>query len=174
MMDIFCEYIVKKKIDIIDILKLSGIILLAVVLSLLLFFFGTAMFGPGVGFALVFAVFYLCFLWGKIIYVEFEYALTNNELDVDKIIGRSRRKRVITVDFKTAEICACINDKNYEREYNNTATIKKIINVTGKSEYDTYFVDFVGETGKMRVLFQPNDRMRDGLKNINPRTIHII
>ncbi len=174
MMDVFCEYIVKKKVEAIDILKVSGIALLAIVLSLVLFIFGTAILGPGVGFALIFAVFYLAFLWGKIIYVEYEYALTNNEIDIDKIVGRSRRKRVITVDFKTAEICACVNDKNYEREYNNTASIKKTINATGKSEYDTYFVDFLGEEGKVRVLFQPNDRMKDGLKLISPRTIHII
>ena len=174
MMDIFCEYIVKKKISAVDVLKLFGIGLSAFVVASLLFFFATPFFGPGVGLVLVFITFYFAYIWAKMIYIEYEYALTNNELDIDKIMGRSRRKRVITVDFKNAEICACVDDENFKTEYENHNGIKKIINATGKSEYNTYFVDFNGEDGKIRVLFQPNDKMKDGLKNLNFKAIHIL
>ncbi len=174
MMDIFCEYIVRKKVDVVDVLKLMGIWALAIVLAAVLFVVGGAALGSGIGIGLAAVVFYLAYLWAKGAYVEFEYALTNNELDIDKIMGRSRRKRIITIDFKTVDLCACIDDDNYRSEYNNTASIKKTINATGISENDIYFVDFQDENGKTRVLFQPTDKMKDGMKKINQKTIHIL
>ncbi len=174
MMDIFCEYIVKKKMNIVDVLKLFGIGFLAFVVAFLLFFFATPILGPGIGFVLGFATFYFAYIWAKMIYVEYEYALTNYELDIDKIMGRSRRKRITTVNFREAQICACVDDESFKNEYENSNGIKKTINATGISEYDTYFVDFYGEAGKVRVLFQPNDRMKEGLKNLNLKTIHIL
>lgn len=172
-MDIFCEYIVKKKFEALDVLKLFGIVIAAIALSFIALIIGLS-FDLGIGFALVAIVFYLAYLLAKFIYTEFEYALTNNELDIDKILGKSRRKRVITVDFKTVEICASINDEKYKSEFNNTGAIAKTINVTGKSDYDIYFVDFPAEAGKTRLLFQPTDKMKDALKLINPRAIHIL
>ena len=174
MMDIFCEYIVKKKVELLDVLKVIGIWLLAFLLSTVDILFVTQILGGGISLAIVAILFYFAFLLSKIIYVEFEYALTNNEMDVDKIIGRSRRKRVITVDFKTIELCASVNDAMYKNQYENTSSITKTINVTGKSDYDVYFVDFVDSSGKIRVLFQPTDKMKDALKLINPRAIHIV
>ena len=173
MMDIFCEYIVKKRVEALDILKLVGIIVAAIALSFAAMFIELVS-GLGIGFMLVAVVIYFAYLFSKFIYTEFEYALTNHELDIDKILGRSRRKRIITVDFKTVEICASVNDEKYKSEFNNTASITKTINATGKTDYEIYFVDFSGEGGKTRVLFQPTDKMKDALKKINPRTIHIL
>ncbi len=173
-MDLFCEYIVKKRINALDVLRLVGIILLAGILSFVLLIAGTYLLGFGIGLVFAVAVLYLAFVLAKGIYTEYEYALTNNEMDVDRIVGKSRRKRLITVDFKTVEICANANDEKYKYEYENTASISKIIDVTGKSVYDIYFVDFVGEKGKTRVLFQPTEKMKDGLKLVNPRAVHIV
>ncbi len=172
MMDIFCEYIVKKKIEVLDCLKLVGIIVAAFVLAFAALILGLN-FDMGIGFLLVAVVFYFAFMFSKFIYTEFEYALTNSELDIDKIIGRSRRKRFVSVDFKKAEICACVNDEKYSSEYTNTTNIKKIYNATGKSDYEIYFVDYYGDGGKERILFQPTDKMKDAMKLMNPRTIHI-
>lgn len=35
--------------------------------------------------------------------VEYEYIITNDEMDIDKIIGRRKRKRLITIDLRSAE-----------------------------------------------------------------------
>lgn len=172
MMDFFCEYIVKKKVEVLDCFKLAGIIAAAFVLAFAALILGLN-FDMSIGFLLVAVVVYFTFIFSKFIYTEYEYALTNSELDVDKILGRSRRKRLVSVDFKKAEICACIDDERYQPEYSNTANIKKTYNATGKSDYAIYFVDYYGDGGKERILFQPTDKMKDAMKMINPRTIHI-
>ena len=172
-MDIFCEFIVKKKFGVMDFLKLIGLSSAAVILALVLLFVSSPFLGSGIGMLLAAGVIYLAYILSKGLFVEFEYALTNNELDVDKIFAKSKRKRVITIDFKNIEICANINDEKYSHEYKNTSSITKRLDLTGVCDYDIYFVDFAGENGKTRVLFQPTDKMKDAMKLINPRFIHI-
>ncbi len=169
-MDIFCEFIVKKKFSFLDILKLVGLVVAAIILACVFLLF----LGSGLGMILAVGVIYFAYILSKGVFIEFEYALTNNELDIDKILARSRRKRVITIDFKNIEICANINDEKYSNEYKSTASITKTLDVTGICDNDVYFVDFAGEKGKTRVLFQPTDKMKDAMKLINPRCIHIL
>lgn len=40
--------------------------------------------------------------------IEYEYILTNNDLDIDKVIGKRKRKRMISLDVSTAEAFAPI------------------------------------------------------------------
>lgn len=172
-MDIFCEYIVKKRVSVIDILKLMALASLTLILAYITLLFGSYFLGFGVGLALAAVIIYFAFKFSKEVFVEYEYALTNNELDVDKILGKSRRKHIITVDFKTVDICASINDERFVSEYNN-ASITNMLDVTGKSENEIYFVDFTTDKGRTRVLFQPTDKMKDGMKLVNSRAINII
>ncbi len=44
---------------------------------------------------------------------EYEYILTNNELDIDVIYNRQRRKKVTTIDLKNISIMTGINNSNY-------------------------------------------------------------
>ena len=174
MMDIFCEVIVKKKFDVLDFLKLIALVFPAIVIAYIVLLIGSSFLGFEFGFFLAVGVIYLAYILSKNIFIEYEYALTNSEMDVDKILAKSKRKRVITVDFKNIEICANIKDERYFDEYKNINSITKTLNLTGKSDNDIYFVDFSDDNGKTRVFFQPNDKMKEALKLINPRFIHIL
>jgi len=79
---------------------------------------------------------------------------------------------MITVDFRQIEICAAISDEIYKSEY-NTKSVVKTYNYSGESEYEKYFVDFVTQEGKVRVLFNPTDKMKENMRIINPRLVHI-
>lgn len=169
-MDLFCEYIVKHKKTPIDYLITVALLFAALILTFILFIFNRYLFGFGL--LLIFGVWYGAYILIKNRYVEYEYILTNSEMDIDKIYAKRRRKRVISVDFRHIDICAKTDDPIYSAEYKNT-TPSKIIDASGESENDVYFVDFPGEGGKVRVIFQPTDKMKDGLKLVNPRAIHI-
>lgn len=47
--------------------------------------------------------------------VEFEYAHTNGDLDIDKVIANSSRKRVASVDLSRVEIVASVDSPELER-----------------------------------------------------------
>ena len=178
MMDIFHEFIVKKKKDTTDILLTVGIIFAAIVLTFVLLFVTMAVnmqmqVVGGIGFVLIFLMW-----WGakNLISsrnIEYEYILTNSELDIDKIIGRRGRKRLLTVNFREIERCASIRDEKYSYEYNNPGS-RSIKNYAGDTDAGrVYFVDFTKDSEPMRVIFQPNERILEGIKKVNPRCVEI-
>ena len=171
-MDIFCEYIVRHKKTAIDYLIIVGIEIAAVLLSFLILLFYNYTFGLGL--LLIAAVWYGAYLVIRSRFVEYEYALTNNELDIDKIMAKKKRKRIITVDFKHIDICAAVKDSAYSSEFNNGQSITKTYDFSGLSEYEVYFADFADSDGRTRILFNPTDKMKDSLRLINPRAVHIL
>lgn len=174
-MDIFCEFIVKKKKEPVDYLITAGIIVAAVILSIVLFAL-TIIFSrylSGIGLVLIFLMWWGAWMLMQGRNVEYEYILTNNELDIDKIIARRGRKRMCTVNFKEIEQCASISDPNFAYVYRNSEG-RSVRNYAGDIEAErVYFVDFSKESERIRVLFQPNERILDGIKKSNPRLVTI-
>ena len=168
-MDFFSEYIVKRRKTVVDYLIIAGFYFAAFLLSII--FFLTSQWTLGLWTLLVAASWFGAFWLSKSRYIEFEYALTNNELDIDKILAKSRRKRLITVNFKQIDICAKTDDINFANEFKNAP--EKVYDCTGMSENDTYFVDFNTSDQKTRVIFQPTDKMKENMRLINPRAVHI-
>ena len=169
-MDLFCEYIVKKQQTAKDYLIIAGYSMLALFLSFIILLFNAYMFGFGL--LLIAGCWYGAFILTKMRYVEYEYILTNSYLDIDKIYAKRRRKRIMSMDFKHIDICAKADDVNFAHEYKNAP--QKIYDFTGVCDNDIYFVDFSKDANKVRILFQPTEKMKDGLKLINPRNIHIV
>lgn len=104
MADIFVEYMVKRKMT--PVLRLYQILIifagfLALALAILLSPMAGALSFLIVlaGFAAVFAAWRLA----RARQVEFEYAVTNGEFDLDKIIARSSRKRILTFHCRDVE-----------------------------------------------------------------------
>ena len=86
--------------------------------------------------------------------VEYEYILTNNEMDIDKIIGRRTRKRLITVDVsKTTEFAGYPPAGEVDRDVTVHAT-------SGLSQDAHYLLTEHSDYGKVMVIFNPNEKMR--------------
>ena len=166
-MDIFCEYIVKKQRNVKDFLVIIGGYILAFVLTVLFLGIGAKYFN-GLALLVICAFWYGAYQLAKSRYIEYEYALTNNELDVDKIVAKKRRKRILTIDFHNIELCA-----KADSEHMNDSQTAKQYDFTGESENDIYFVDYTNDSGRVRVLFQPTDRMKESIRLINPRNVHL-
>lgn len=102
---------------------------------------------------------------------EFEYALTNGEIDIDKIIAKRKRARLITVKAKEIEIMAPVSDK-YAKEINNPSFKKKIDAASSENSKDAYFITLNSEKyGLTRVIFEPNQQIIDGMKAAAPRKV---
>lgn len=57
--------------------------------------------------------------------IEYEYILTNNDLDIDKVIGKRKRKRMISLDVSTAEAFAPYPAENDVPRRRNSACIHR-------------------------------------------------
>lgn len=163
-MDLFCECLVKKQRDAKDLLINIGVCVLALIMSVLALTFNVYIFGFGI------LIFVLCWYGAynliKLNETEFEYTITQNEMDIDKIMGKKKRKRIITVDLNEIEVLEKFVDKNG----NST---KKVYNCFGSLENDIYFIDFLKDGVPSRVIFEPSERMKEVLKKANPKVVRI-
>ncbi|ONI39503.1 hypothetical protein AN639_01520 [Candidatus Epulonipiscium fishelsonii] len=88
---------------------------------------------------------------------EYEYILTNNELDIDVIYNRQRRKKVTTIDLKNISIMAGINNATYSGELSN---FQKILDLSdGNNTSHTYAIIYPINGEITKVLITPNEEM---------------
>ncbi len=163
-MELFLERIVKRKKSGLDNLIVAGEIVACVVL-------GVAAFAliPSIGMFLAVGLGYGTWYLVGMRNVEFEYAITNGELDIDRIVSRRRRKRIFSAHGKEFELVAPIKSSYYA---NDMKEMKKKIDATaGKDAEGVWFIitNMGGERGI--VLFQPTANMVDALWHANPRKV---
>ncbi len=97
--------------------------------------------------------------------VEYEYIVTNNEMDIDKIIGRRKRKRMITVDLSQAEEFAAYPPEN---DVDADATVHAS---SGLEKDAHYLLVKHSAYGKVKVIFNPNEKIRTAITAELPRTL---
>lgn len=187
-MDVFMEHLVPKKKDRKDKLIIGLIIAGGVVLTLALFMlmlalaFASASSGQqnsGGGMIFSIGLLLVAFMWyGAILLIstrsiEYEYIVTNNELDIDKVMSKKGRKHLITIDMKEVSCMARIDDDQYNTVYKNPPQGVKVLNYSAMSQNGyTYFADASIEGERTIVLFQPTNKMVEELRKFNPKNIH--
>lgn len=165
-MDIFIEKIVARKKTgedhfITAGLAIGGIILILIILNL--------PFLQGIAPLFVLGVIYGIYYVAKSRNIEFEYAVTNGELDIDKIIAQRKRKRIFSSNCKEFEIVARTKSIHYNDEVKRIA--KRIEAVSTMESENVYFAVVSYEGQKTVVFFEPNQRMLDAFKMYIPRKV---
>lgn len=153
-MDNYVEQIISKKSESRDI-ALRLLIFLGLSLVAALALISTALFGfPFLIVIAIGAVYLMWFLLGNTS-IEYEYIVTNNELDIDKIIGRRKRKRLITMKLNLAEEWG-------EYEEGKSKNDKVLATVSAHDcRYVNlwYIVSNHEKHGKTMLLFSPNENV---------------
>lgn len=171
-MDNFIEYLVKRKnsskLIALKVLAIIGGIVVEVLLAGLLLV--ATSFSFFIFLAMAAAIYGLWYLLRNF-NVEYEYIVTNGEMDVDKIISQAKRKRLATIDFKKMEIMAPMGGM-HKREFENPSIPKTIDASISPDEKDAYFI--VARTEKLgyfRLIFSPNEKIIENAKMVAPRKV---
>jgi len=185
MNDVYLEYLIKHKKDtkakIATVAIYVGAGILTIFMLMLIFAFAIAGAGTGiseiafsVGLVLIAFMWYFAFFFAQKFNIEYEYIMTNASMDIDKIMSKSQRKRVITFEFTDVEICANIKDEAHNDAYKRGSGERKVLDLTGDiSNGGVYFVDFTNEGERTRVLFQPTSKMMEAARRFNPRNVFV-
>lgn len=141
----------KKELTLKD--KASTILCIAVILV-------TSVFGVGVNsFIFMFApfVFVLSFVAIYYIivyrYIEFEYILVNDELDIDKIMGKRKRKKLVTIKKSNVVHVGSVSDNEYKKY--KKASRKVIEAMSCKSQDNCYIA--LNDNKSTLVIINKND-----------------
>jgi len=95
-------------------------------------------------------------------YIEYEYIVTNDELDIDKIIARKKRKRLITIKISKAEEWG-----EYAAGKGESATVTVQAHDCGYKNL-WYIVTHHQTHGKTAVLFSPNRAILEAVNKAVP------
>lgn len=158
-MDIFTEQMVKKTKTATDSVIKGLMIFLTVILTavilLISLMLGSAILSIGV--LLIAGIIYGCYYLIKQRNIEYEYILTNGEIDVDKIINQSKRKRLLTVKVSDFE--------NFGALSGAPEAEQKAVFFTVGGECEQYYADFKhSKYGNVRWIFSPDEKMLNAIK----------
>ncbi len=165
-MDTFFEQIVPLGRDTKSVLKFIGIWVLALILCVAIFFF-LAFLGM-IAFLLMAGVLFGAYKLSAMLYVEYEYIVTNGTLDIDKIIAKSSRKRVASFEISQIEVVEKYNPNAQKSGFDqiviacdekDPCAYKMVVRKDGK--------------GKLMLVFAPNKKIQGAIIKSLPRFLAI-
>lgn len=165
-MDIFLEKIVAKKRTGKDYLMITGILLVAL---FLFFVLQLVEFLRPFFIVVVAAIAYFVYQFVISRNIEYEYILTNGELDIDIIIAQRRRKRIFSANCKDFDILAKLKGGYNDRRIGNVS--KKIEAISTIDSDEIYFATLTYKGERTAVLFEPDERMLKSFRTFIPRKI---
>lgn len=101
--------------------------------------------------------------------VEYEYSFTNGELDVDKVINNTKRKRLLTVDMRKIERMAPVEDESYAA-YDADAQMKRTYAIINRYS-QIYYVVWGEGTNRQMLLMEPSREMVEMMRQYNAKNI---
>lgn len=167
-MDVFVEQLVRRRITAKDMFLSIIYVVLAIALFFFLVFLMPVMFGeitslPGaiLGLAVIYGAYYII----SNMSIEYEYIVTNGEIDVDKVIAKRKRKRLVTANARTFEVFGVYNaSEHIDKEYSC-----RIFACEGEADSSCHYAIFSHtKLGKTLLVFSPDNRTIEALKKFIP------
>jgi len=169
-MDVFIEQIVAKKPDSRDsflkICLLIGTVALCGIFGAASYIFAQLSFVAITAIAAIPGAIWLGVQFIKGLGVEYEYILTNKELDIDKITGKSKRRRMVTFDLSNA-----VELNLYDQTATQSALANADVTVFAHDNTYTnmwYLVVKHDAHGKTVLLFNPDNEFAAKLNKALP------
>lgn len=159
MMDSYAEQLVYRYPTSKDNLKKFLTYAASVAIAVLVIVLSMSTVLSSLGFLLGAGIVWLGYYLGSKQYTEYEYLITNGEIDVDKIVGKSKRSRLLTVKVSTFTAFGELTDDVKDDE---SLTLVLASENTGVGDW---YADFESESyGKTRLIFTPNQQFLDCVK----------
>lgn len=162
-MDSYIEQLVTHKKDYKDFLVKVVMILSIFAVLALGVIFGIKVNAYFIAVGLFLSAFDIYFCWYVITgrNVEYEYTVTNNNLQIDKVMAKRRRKGVLSIDIKKIEGF----DKLSENRLKDNRCDKVLYLGTYDNDPEQYrFIVQTKKYGKIMVVFAPNEKVLNAVK----------
>lgn len=97
--------------------------------------------------------------------IEYDYTFTNGTLDVAKVINNSKRKKLLTLDVRSAEKISPTDDGEFDRvlEMQYAKKYNYFLN-PGR----LYYIIYSDQGGKKLLVFEPSEEFVKNIKVYNP------
>jgi hypothetical protein len=100
--------------------------------------------------------------------VEYEYLYVDRQLSIDKVLNRSRRKKVANYDLERMEILAPMASYQLDSFKNRTA---EVVDYSSREKKDPDPRFSLYYDGKTQIVFEPSPEMVKAIAMIAPRKV---
>ncbi len=170
-MDFFNEWIVKRKKTAQDYMSVIITVMVAIM----------ALYGVAIQFMLGKLVYFIPIEIAVVIYaaykiiasmnVEYEYFATNGDLDIDRIVSKKRRKKLVSIKLRDVEYFAPFEDEHIRIA--EDTSIKRIIDASSSIDAPRlHFVIYYNNSEKTCLLFEPTDEMIENFSLYVPKSLN--
>lgn len=164
-MDTFFEQITAVKKSGKDIAAITGIWLLAFIICFLLVLFMGYL--GSFSFLLIAGALFGAFKLSCRFNVEYEYIVTNGTMDIDKIINKSSRKRVLSFELATVSRL-----EKFNQGLLSSVNSKVIVTACNLNDPEAYLmVSSTEGKGTSYLIFAPDERVRGAIVKFVPKFI---
>ena len=167
-MDSFVEQLVKKKKSPAQIAAMVATALVALVLiaGCVLFMAILGIFAALAIAAIAYGAWYLLTAQN----IEYEYCITNGDIDIDRIVAQRKRKRIVSVAGRKIESAGRYTPEKWSgRQVDRT-----VIAAPSANEEGLYYFSYHSKKrGHTLVVFQPNDRVKDAVYDSLPKLVQL-
>jgi len=101
--------------------------------------------------------------------LEFEYVFVDGQIDFDRIMGKTKRKTLLRIDMEQVEIIAPVGSHALDG-YTHIQLEKKDFS-SGDKNIKPYIIIVKKGEQKLRIAFEPNEKMLAMIKQKSPRKI---
>ncbi len=100
--------------------------------------------------------------------IEYEYCITNGDIDIDKITARRKRERVVSVSLQKVETAGVYRPEQWVER----GVDRLVLAAPSEKEEGLYCFSYRSKKrGHTLVVFQPNERVMEAFKQGLPRLI---
>lgn len=164
-MDTFFEQITAVKKSGKDIAAITGIWLLAFIICFLLVLFMGYL--GSFSILLIAGALFGAFKLSCRFNVEYEYIVTNGTMDIDKIINKSSRKRVLSFELATVSRL-----EKFNQGLLSSVNSKEIVTACNLNDPEAYLmVSSTEGKGTSYLIFAPDERVRGAIVKFVPKFI---
>ena len=103
--------------------------------------------------------------------IEYEYIVTNGELDIDIIISKRKRKRIFSASCKDFDIVSPVKSSRFDQ---SVQSISNRIDASSSIDSpDAYFITLNYKGEKTLVIFEPTEKMLNNFRIFIPRKVFL-
>ena len=100
--------------------------------------------------------------------IEYEYCITNGDIDIDRITARRKRERVVSVSLQKVERVG----RYVPAEWKTQQVDRRVMAAPSEKEEGLYYFTYRSKKrGHTLVVFRPNERMMEAFEAGLPRLL---
>ena len=104
--------------------------------------------------------------------LEYEYLFVNGEFDIDMVMAKSKRKKVMSMKLSEVDLVAPLDSHRMDY-YNGNSRMKTLDYSSGNPQHKRFAVITKNGGENSKIIIEPDEQMAQAIKNSAPSKVFL-